>query len=182
MRERGLHQARQRRERGARGHRVGRVGRHQNGRRLAAPHLALEVARDLDCEQHLARGQHAVELRLVADQLRHLEIFGVLERLEDRAAEIARLLQQNRRRQIARRGVDGVAEQQKLHQRHHDDHDKRNTVAAKLDELLDQHRLGAKEPARCEKLPERRHWKLSFARPIRSMKTSSSDGAAFTQW
>src|SRR5262249_2559633 len=41
-----------------------------------------------------------------------VEIGGVLARLEHGAAEIALLLQQHCRRQVARVGVDGVAEQQ----------------------------------------------------------------------
>src|SRR5262249_12552203 len=80
------------------------------------------------------------------------------------------------RRQVARRRVDGVAEQQELHQRHQHDHGERHPVALELDELLDQHRAGAMHA-----FGECAHWKLSLARPIRSMNTSSSEGSDFTQ-
>ena len=132
-------------ERRTRRHRIGGVGRHQDRRLFAAAHRAFEVTRNLDREQHLAGGEHAIELRLVMKLARDLEVFGVFEGLQNRPADVARFLEQHRGRQIARRGVDGVTEQQKLHQRHHDDHGERNAVAAKLDELLDQHRrCGAK--------------------------------------
>ena len=71
------------------------------------------------------------------------EIGGVLQRLQDRAREIAVLLQQHRGRQVARRGVDGIAEQQQLHHRDHHDHRERHAVAPELDEFLDQHRIAA---------------------------------------
>ena len=102
------------------------------------------------------------------------------QRREDRAAEIALFLQQHRGRQMARRGVDGVAEQQKLHQRDHDDHRERDAVALELDELLDQHRPGAAPEAAAALVAAGHrdgHWKLSCAWPMRSMNTSSSDGS-----
>ena len=85
---------------------------------------------------------------VVAHLMRDLEIARVLQRREDRAADVARLLQQHRGRQVARRGVDRVAEQDELHQRDHDDHRERDAVAAELDELLDQHRAGAARRSR----------------------------------
>ena len=90
----------------------------------------------------LPEASSSVELGFVARQLGDLEIVGVLQRRQDRAAEIAVLLQQHRGRQMARLGVDGVAEQHQLHQRDHDDHGERHPVAPELDELLDQHRPG----------------------------------------
>src|SRR5262252_7053276 len=115
-----------------------------------------------------------------------LEIGGVLQRLQDRATEVSILLQQYRSRQIVRRGVDGVAEQEKLHHRYHHDHGERHAVAAELDELLHHHRIGAPPeaeprfrrllaPFACRR--RHAHWKLSFERPMSSMNTSSSDGA-----
>ena len=50
------------------------------------------------------------------------------------------LLQQHRRRQAARLGVDGVAEQHELHQRDGDDGGEGDAVAAKLHEFLADHR------------------------------------------
>src|SRR6185312_11625423 len=63
----------------------------------------------------------------------------------------------------------------------------RHAVALELDELLDQHGVGLAPEAGAGNPPRRRgrhdargrglaHWKLSRARPIRSMNTSSSDG------
>src|SRR5437870_11450792 len=106
---------------------------------------------------------------------------------EDRAAEIGLLLQQHRGGQMPRIGVDGVAEQQQLNERDHDDHGERNAVALELDELLDQHRpsptpeVGGRASARRAHGTERGHWKLSLALPMRSMKTSSSEGSERVQ-
>ena len=112
---------------------------HVSGRDAAA----LEAAIAPDREQHRARSQQAVELGLIIDDVGDVEICGVLNCLEHRAAEIALLLQQHRGRQMPGVGVDGIAEQQELHQRDHDDHGERDAVALELDELLDQHRPGS---------------------------------------
>src|SRR5262245_56009935 len=108
--------------------------------------------------------------------MRHLEVARVLERAENRAAEIALLLQQHGSWQIARIGIDGVAKQDELHQRNHDDHRERDAVALELDELLDQHCDGATpEAADGTRLRGRwsiglhAHWKLSCALARRSM-------------
>src|SRR4029078_11253101 len=82
-------------------------------------------------------------------------------------------------------------------ERDHDDHRERHAVALELDELLDQHRpspapeaptpeaaapeapeagLTRRTPARHVRGSRRAHWKLSLALPMRSMKTSSSEG------
>ena len=175
----------ERAERRARRHRIGGVGRDQQRRLVAAPHRTLEAARDFDAEQHLARLQEIVELGDAVDLAGEAEIGGVFDRLQYRAREIAVLLQQHRRRQVARRGVDGKAEQNELHHRQHHDHRERDPVAAKLDEFLDQHRIAAPPEAERRLLDVvglaigfvRAHWKLSLERLIRSMNTSSSDGS-----
>src|SRR5262249_48728704 len=85
---------------------------------------------------------------------------------------------------VPRIGVDGVAEQQELDERDHDDHRERDTIALELDELLDQHRPGPTKEigtARCGGCRRHAHWKLSFALPMRAMKTSSSDGVDCVQ-
>src|SRR6185437_5898131 len=157
---------------------------------IAAPDRPLEAARDLDAEQHLARFEQIVELLDVVNLVGELEVLGVLKCFQDRAAEIGVLLQQHRGRQIVRRGVDGVAEQEKLHHRDHHDHRKRHPVAAKLDELLHHHGVGTPpkpEPGFLRLVAGlacgqcHAHWKLSLERLMSSMKTSSSDGAAFCQ-
>src|SRR5262249_1049560 len=147
---------------------------------VAAAHRALEVGRNFDCEQHRAGSEQMIELGLVLDDMGDVEICGILNRLEDRTAKIALLLQQHRAREVPRIGVDGVAKQQQLNERDHDDHGERNAVALELDELLDQHRpsptpeVAGRAPARRAQGSERGHWKLSLALPMRSMKTSSS--------
>ena len=174
MGERGLRHLAERAERGTRRHRIGGIGRDQQRRMVAAPHRALEAARHLDAEQHLARQQQGVELGLGVDLLGEMEIGGVFQRLEDRAREVAVLLQQHRRRQVVRGGVDGEAEQHQLHHRKHHDHGERHPVAAQLDEFLHQHRIAAPpeaEPARPGVAGmvrcmvhgvDRTHWKLSL--------------------
>src|SRR3569832_967018 len=116
------------------------------------------------------------------------KISGVLQRFQDRAAEVAVLLQQHGGRQVMRRGIDRVAKQQKLHYREHDDHRERDAVAPELNELLDRHRIAA--PPEAEACFRNfgaawgvgcAHWKLSFDRLIRSMNTSSSDGSLASQ-
>ena len=138
----------ERAERGAGRDRIGGVGRDQHRRLVAAPQRRARNWRGISIANSTSpEAQQLVELGFVARQPRDLEVRGVLERREDRAADVARLLQQHRGRQIARRGVDGVAEQHELHQRDHDDHGERDAVAPELDELLDQHGAGlAPEP------------------------------------
>ncbi len=70
----------ERAERGTRGHRIGGVGRDQHRRLVAAAHHPLEIGRDLDGEQHLARGEQFVEFGLGLRQLRDPEIVGVAQR------------------------------------------------------------------------------------------------------
>jgi len=98
--------------------------------------------RYLDPEQHRARSQKSIELRFGADHVRDVEIFRVLDRLENRATDVALLLQEHRRGKMPRIGIDGITEQQQLHEWHHHDHRKRDAVSPQLDELLSQHRPG----------------------------------------
>ena len=167
----------QRGERRAGRHRIGGVGRHQQRRPVAAAQRALEAARNLDRKQHLARGQHAVELGLVAHLPRDLEVFGVFQRLEDRAPDVARFLQQHRGRQSARLGVDGIAEQHELHQRHGDDGREGDAVAAKLHEFLADHGADPPPEAAADEIGECAHDTLSLACAISPMKTSSSEAS-----
>ena len=92
----------ERADRRARRDRIGGVRRDQQRRTVAAPHRALEARRDLDREQHRAGREQPVEFGLVVRDMRDLEILRVLERREDRAADVALLLQQHRRRQMTR--------------------------------------------------------------------------------
>src|SRR5438270_9676532 len=156
---------------------------------FASPHRALEAARYLDSEQYLAGQQEIVELRYVVDLPREVKVRGVLQRFQDRSSDIAVLLQQHGGRQVTRRGVDSIAEQQKLHHRNHHDHGERNPVATELDEFLDHH-CEAAPPETEPRLRRftsrlvriyRAHWKLSFERVISSMNTSSSEGSLSSQ-
>ena len=67
----------QRTERGAARDRIGRVCRDQNRRMVTTTKRAFKAARHFDCEQHFARGQHAIELGLVVHLMRDFEVFGV---------------------------------------------------------------------------------------------------------
>ena len=89
-----------------------------------------------------------------------------------------RLLQQHRGRQVARLGVDGIAEQQELHQRQGDDGGEGDAVAAKLHELLADHRARPAARTRGATGPRASaHAMLSLACAISPMKTSSSDAS-----
>src|ERR1043166_2533097 len=105
--------------------------------------------------------------------MRDVKILGVLERMQDRAPDVALLLEKNRGRQVARIGVDRIAEQDELHQRDHDDHRKGHAVALELNELLEQHRPGS--PPESSVCGAFAHLKLSCALARRSMNTSSSE-------
>ena len=61
--------------------------------------------------------------------------------------EIAVFLHQHGGRQVVRRGIDGVTEQQELHHRDRDDHREGDAIALQLDELLGQHGVGAPQHA-----------------------------------
>ena len=76
------------------------------------------------------------------------EVGGVAERGQDRAAEIAVLVDEHGGRQVARRGVDGEAEQQELHDRNEDHGGEGDAVAPQLHELLDEHGPGARQRRR----------------------------------
>src|SRR5258708_12824758 len=157
---------------------------------ITAPYRALKPAWNFDTEQYLARLQQIVELGDIVHFAGEMEIGGVFQRFEDRAREVAVLLQQYRGRQIARRGVDGVAEQQQLHHRDHHGHPARDAVALELDEFLDHHRKTAPPEAESRfadvasmigLLGDDTHWKLSFERVISSRKTSATTASLSAQ-
>ena len=114
--ERGLHYLAERAERGARRYRIGAIRRDQHRRLVAAAHRTLEIRGNFHREQHLSRDQQLVEFGFAVRQFGDLEIFGIFQRRQNRTAEIALLLQQYGGRQIPRVGVDGVAEQNELHE------------------------------------------------------------------
>ena len=164
-------------QRRARRHRIAGIGRHQQRRDVAAPRAALEPGRDLDAEQDRARSHPVIHLRFRAGDADEAEIAGVAEGSQDRAGQVVVLVHQHRRRQLARRRVDGEAEQQQLHDRNEDHGRKRHPVAAELHELLDQHGPGARCGPGAHGCGISGHLKLSCERDIRSMKTSSSVGS-----
>ena len=110
-------------------------------RRGAAP------ARSFPGSRHMAGLERFVELGLVAQLPRDLEVFGVLDGGEDRASDVARFLQQHRGRQIARRGVDRVAEQCELQERYRNHRGERDAVAPQLQQFLAQHGADAAQEA-----------------------------------
>ena len=171
----------QRAKRGAGRHRICRVGRDEQRGPLPSPQRAFETCGNLDRKENLPGSQHAVELLGRSQPVRDPEVSRALDGGQDGTADVAGLLQQHRGRQIARRRIDRIAEQDELHDRNHHDHCKRNPVAAQLDELLHQHRPHAAPETGRADLVEQTHWKLSFERFISSMNTSSSEGSERVQ-
>jgi hypothetical protein len=140
MGERGAVQGRQRRERVAGRDRVGGIGLDQDGGPAAAQQLAREVLGHAEHELNVAARQELCRLRLARDLPGDGEIARVLERLHQAAGEHAAIGEQERGRQVLGIGVDRVAEQGQLEQRHRDQHGKGQPVAPHLDEFLDQDR------------------------------------------
>ena len=145
--ERGVDQSLHRRDRRAGRHRVGGVGDHQHGGPVASPHVALEARRNLDAELRIARPDQLVELLGIAHLPAEIEIVGVLHRRQHGAGQRAVVAHQHRRRQLLGVGVDGVAEQSELQDRHEDHGGEGHAVAPHLHELLDHHRPHAPEEA-----------------------------------
>ncbi len=168
----------ERAERRAGGDGIAGVRHHQQRGLVAAPHPALEARRDLDAEQDGARPQPMVHLRFRAGDLGDGEVGRVVERRQHRAAEVALLVHQHGGRHVARRGVDGVAEQQELHHGDEQHHGEGQPVAAQLHELLDEHGPRARRGGRPQQGLDADHWKLSCDWLIRLMNTSSSEGCA----
>ena len=178
--ERAAHHPFQRPQRRARRHRIGRVGGDQHGGRLTPSQRALEACGNLDGEEHRARTQKRIQLRLARRDMANVEEGGVAQGRQNGAAHIRILLQKKGGRQITRRRVDGVAKEKELHQRHGDHGGEGDAVAAQLDELLHQHGEKARERT-MRAGDDRAHGKLSCARLMRSMKTSSSEGSSARQ-
>ena len=140
MGERGAAQGGERRERVAGRDRIGGVGFHEHRRALAAQQLAPEVLGDADHELDVAARQQLVRLGLARRLPGDLEIVRVLERPHQAAGEHALVGDQQCGRQLLGVGVDRVAEQDQLHQRHADHHGEGQAIAPHLDEFLDQDR------------------------------------------
>ena len=77
-----------------------------------------------------------------------IEIIGVLHRRQHGAGQRPVVAGEHRRRQLLGVGVDGIAEQHELHDRHEDHGGEGHAVAPHLDEFLDDHRPHAPEEAR----------------------------------
>src|SRR6185369_13226047 len=139
-------------------------------RALAAQQPAGEVGREVHHELHVAAGERFTR-RLLALQLGdEIEIAARLHRREVAARELALFGDDHRGRKMLRVGVDGVAEENELDDRHADDHAERDAVAPQLQELL-QH---DPPPAREREPPHCLAPKLSSERLMRWMNTSSS--------
>src|SRR6476659_6542246 len=105
-----------------------------------------------------------------------LTLFGYAINTEPRHLPTALFVQEGGR-QVARLGVDRIAEQGELHDRDGQHHRVGDAVARELFELLDQHRRHA-----VQREPPGLHDTLSWLLPISWMHTSSSVGAASVQW
>jgi hypothetical protein len=130
------------------GDRIGRVGDHQHRWPVAAPHIALKACRNLDRELHLACAHQPVELGRIAHLQLEIEIVGVAHRREHGAGERTVVAHQYRRRHLLGVGVDGIAEQQELQNRHEDHGGEGHAIAPHLHELLDHHGPGEPQEAR----------------------------------
>ena len=163
-------------ERGSGGDRIARVGGDEQRWPVAATDRALEACRYLDAEQHAARAHQMVHLGFRMHHLAELEVGGVAECGEDRAPDVGILIGEHRGRQMARGGVDGEAEERELDERDEDHGAERQTIAPELQELLDEHRNGARKRA----WPGVTVWAQSSEVVLRSrhksMNTSSRDG------
>ena len=121
------------------GGRIGRIGLDQQRRPRAAHQIAREIDRDVDDEGNSSLGQHPAGFRRRVRRLGDIEIAGIAERGDDGIRERAGIGDRHRRRQMPGHHVDGVAEDEKLHQRNAHEHCQRQPVAAHLDEFLAQH-------------------------------------------
>ncbi len=177
-------QAGQRRDRPAGGGGVRGVGLDQDLGVIAARHAPREVGRNGQGELDLAARHGLVQLAGRGRGADDLEIAGVDQGRQGRTRHRSLVLDQNRGRQVAGIVVDRIAEQQQLHDRHHQDHGVGQPVAGELDELLDQHGQDARAgktsggPAAIRRPA---HWKLSDDWLISRMNTSSSVGATSVQ-
>src|SRR5262249_41388420 len=182
MAQRGINYFRQRRDGSAARDRIGCVDRDQKRGLVAAPHRAFEFRRNFHREQHLAGCQRVIEVGIVAQNFDDAEKLGVLDRGQDRSSDVTRFLKQHGGWQLARGRIDGIAEQNQLQQRNRNHGRKGDAIAPQLQKFLAQHSAGATPKAARAYERQRQHGghthgKLSLAPAIRSMKTSSSDGA-----
>ena len=150
---------------GARGDRVRGIDIEQDLRSFAACQGAFEAGRYGHNESGLAvshDGLDGVTRRHGPDQV---EIFRGLHRLQDGATGRSGISHLHQGRQIARVCIDGIAEQEELHDGNADHHAEGQAVAQHLDEFLAQNGENAREAI---------HRKLSSAPVISQIKASSS--------
>ena len=115
---------------------IGRVGFEQQIRFLAAQQFAREIHGNFHGELHRSLREHLLDFRLVLRLARDVEIAAVAQTPDNRARKDAVVGGINRRRQVLRVGIDGVAEQDELNHRDADHHAERQPVAPHLDEFL----------------------------------------------
>src|SRR5262249_268235 len=119
--------------------------------------------------------------------LRELEIVGVLHRRENGAGERSFGARENRRRELLGIGVNGIAEQRELEDRHENHGGEGHAVAPHLNEFLDNHHPHAPQESRLGALGRLAlvcplaHAKLSFDLSMSRMNTSSRVGSPRAQ-
>jgi len=160
----------------ARGGRIGRVGVEQDLRTGAAHDIAGKIRRNFDHELDGPAPDQRLRFLARFGPFRDPEIVGVFERREKRSREDRVVLREDGGRQVLRIGVDRIAEEQELHDRHAQHHREGELVAPHLDELLADQRGEAME---VEAVSD--HAKLSGACFIIRMNTSSSVGSSCRQ-
>ncbi|MNK40650.1 hypothetical protein D3C87_593000 [compost metagenome] len=135
----GLGQLRGRANGHAGRHGIGGVGLDQQRRAFAAQQPAREVRRYRHHEQHPALGQRRAPGFLVVQFLGDVKVVRRLHRRDEAAREGAVVRRDDGGGHLLGIGVDGVAEQRELHDGQAHDHAEGDAVAAKLQELLQDH-------------------------------------------
>ena len=135
----------ERADRAARGCRVGRVGLDEDLRLVAAVDARAEIARDDDEKGDVAPLDEPLGLRVGLRPGDEAVVVADLKRRDDGARIMVLPGREQRGVEPLRIGVDGVAEQDELHDRDAEHHREGDAVAPHLDEFLGEHRAEADE-------------------------------------
>jgi hypothetical protein len=138
MAKRAGRQLRHRCERIRGSRRIACIGLDQELGVLSADEIAGEIDRHRNHERDFALVQHTLRVPGRARDRDEVEIVGILERRFDGARVDAVVGDVKSGGQMFRIGIDGEAEKQELKHRNADHHRESGSVAAHLDELLDQ--------------------------------------------
>ncbi len=167
-------------DRVGRGGRVGSVSLDQYLGPFTAYQCAAEPGRDGNHKRHFAAGQQVgAGAGVVCVQYKAV-IAGGFQRLDQGAGQRGVLFDQQRSGQLPGVGIDGVAEQDQLHNRNTEHHREGQTIAAHLHQLLHEH--GPYPAARDQQTPHACHRVSAPALAISAMKASSRLGRTSRHW